>query len=81
MCNTNQKRYYTPQFSPMASLSVRRLAWALGLSMPKTVDYIIKGLSSAPVSSAVCGECKDKTKCDLCSFSQQATAKNAAVRA
>jgi len=77
MCNTNSKRYYTPQFSAMASVSVRRLAWALGLSMPKTVDYIIKGLSSALVSSAVCGECKDKTKCDLCCFCQQPAAEKA----
>jgi recombinational DNA repair protein RecR len=70
MCN-KQKRYYSPQFSAMASISVRRLAWALGLSMPKTIDYIIKGVSSALVSSAVCGECKDKTKCQLCCICQQ----------
>jgi recombinational DNA repair protein RecR len=78
MNTTNQKRYYSPQFTPMASVSVRRLAWALGLSMPQTVDYLIKGVSSVFVSSAVCSECKDKTKCNLCSFNQQNAAENAA---
>jgi hypothetical protein len=29
---------YTPQFSALSAVSVRRLAWALGLSMPKAVD-------------------------------------------
>jgi hypothetical protein len=34
----NQKRFYSPRFSELSAVSVRRLAWALGLSMPKAVD-------------------------------------------
>jgi recombinational DNA repair protein RecR len=79
MYNTNKKRYYSPQFSAMASVSVRRLAWALGVSMPKAVDIIVKELSSAFSSSVVCPQCKDKSKCSLCGFNQQLAADNAAL--
>jgi len=72
MQTTNKKRFYTPQFSEMACVSVRRLAWALGVSMPKAIDIIIKELSSAFSSSFVCPQCKDKTKCSLCGFNQPA---------
>jgi hypothetical protein len=34
----NQKRFYSPQFSEVSAVSVRRLAWSLGVSMPKAVD-------------------------------------------
>jgi hypothetical protein len=71
MQTTNKKRFYTPQFSEMACVSVRRLAWALGVSMPKTIDIIVKELSSAFSSSFVCPQCKDKSKCGLCGFYQQ----------
>ena len=74
-----KKRYYTPQFSEMASVTVRRLAWALNLSMPKAVDIIIKELSSAFSSSVVCPQCKDKTKCKVCGFNQQPAAVKSAL--
>jgi recombinational DNA repair protein RecR len=70
----NEKKFYSPQFSEMACVSVRRLAWALGVSMPKAVDIIVKELSSAFSSSVVCPQCKDKTKCKVCSFNQQPAA-------
>jgi len=73
MYNDN-KRFYSPQFSEMACVSVRRLAWALNVSMPKAVDIIVKELSSAFSSSVVCPQCKDKSKCEVCSFNQQQTA-------
>ena len=67
---------YTPQFSPTATVTVRRLAWALGVSMPKAVDKIIKELPSLFSPSSVCPLCKDSTKCKLCGF-YQATAEKA----
>ena len=73
MYNDN-KKFYSPQFSEMACVSVRRLAWALNVSMPKAVDIIVKELSSAFSSSVVCPQCKDKSKCEVCSFNQQQTA-------
>jgi hypothetical protein len=40
----NQKRFYSPQFSEMSAVSVRRLAWSLGVSMPKAVDQAVSYL-------------------------------------
>jgi recombinational DNA repair protein RecR len=65
---------YTPQFSNQATVTVRRLAWALELSMPKAVDQIINALPSVFSSGKVCLACKDQTKCKLCAFSQQPAA-------
>jgi hypothetical protein len=81
MNNTTNKRYYSPQFSALASVSVRRLAWALGVSMPKAVDQIVSLLPSLFSSSVVCPQCKDSTKCKLCGFNQQSVAANAALSA
>lgn len=68
---------YTPQFSDKATITIRRLAWALGLSMPKAVDKIINQLPSIFPSSVVCPQCKDSTKCEFCVFyQQQNTAEN-----
>jgi hypothetical protein len=64
---------YTPQFFQTATVTVRRLAWALGLSMPKAVDKIINGITAIFSPSAVCPLCKDSTKCKFCGF-YQATA-------
>jgi hypothetical protein len=79
MNNTNQKQYYSPQFSQLAAVSVRRLAWALGVSMPKAVDQIVSLLPSMFSPSVVCTQCKDNTKCNSCGFNQVAAAENAAA--
>jgi hypothetical protein len=73
MCNTNQKRFYSPQFSAMAAVSVRRLAWALGVSMPAAVDLMVRLMPSVVDPSKVCLSCKDSTKCQGCSFRSQLT--------
>jgi recombinational DNA repair protein RecR len=70
---------YSPQFSDKATVTVRRLAWALGVSMPKAVDSIISILPSLFSSAVVCPQCKDTTKCNLCGFNQQSTAENAVL--
>jgi hypothetical protein len=77
MHNTYKKRYYSPQFSEKATVSIRRLAWALGLSMPKTIDILVNEISLIFSSSVVCPKCIDKTKCHSCGFYQPATALNA----
>jgi hypothetical protein len=80
MDTTDQKRYYSPQFSALSAISVRRLAWALGLSMPKAVDQMVGLLPSLFSPGVVCLACKDSTKCKLCTFGQQRnTAKDAAL--
>jgi len=65
------KRFYSPQFSELAAVSVRRLAWALDKPMPAAVDHIIKLLPSLGGAEKVCLSCKDKTKCAFCIFCPQ----------
>ena len=75
----NNKRYYSPQFSALAAISVRRLAWSLNKSMPAAVDYIIRLLPPIVDPSKVCLACQDRSKCACCVFgsfgNQQNTAK------
>jgi hypothetical protein len=73
----NNKRFYSPQFSEKATVSIRRLAWALGVSMPKTIDLLVDEISLIFSSSVVCPQCKDNSKCKCCGFHQPATALNA----
>ena len=68
----NKKRYYSPQFSEKASISIRRLAWALNLSMPKTIDILVNEISLIFAPTVVCPQCQDKSKCASCGFHQQA---------
>ena len=73
MQSTNNKRFYTPQFSALASISVRRLAWAMGVSMPAAINIMVRLMPSIVNPSKVCVMCKDKTKCQSCSFLNQPT--------
>ena len=66
---TNQKRFYSPQFSALAAVSVRRLAWALGKPMPAAVDHMVQLLPSLVDPSKVCLSCLDRTRCSFCAFS------------
>jgi hypothetical protein len=72
---------YTPQFSEQATVTVRRLAWALQVSMPTAVDRAVNALPSVFPPSVVCPLCKDSTKCNLCAFNQNAAAEQAAPSA
>jgi hypothetical protein len=70
---TNQQ-FYSPRFSEQAAVSVRRLAWALGLTMPKTVDQVVGLLPSLFSPGLICPACKDNTKCKSCAFFSQSAA-------
>jgi hypothetical protein len=74
MYPNNQKRFYSPQFSEVSAVSVRRLAWSLGVSMPKAVDQLVGLLPSLFSPGVVCLACKDNTKCKSCAFSGQSAA-------
>jgi hypothetical protein len=74
MYTNNQKRFYSPQFSEVSAVSVRRLAWSLGVSMPKAVDQVVGLLPSLFAPGVVCLACKDNTKCTSCAFSRQSVA-------
>jgi hypothetical protein len=69
MNNKSEKwSYYSPQFSEMSAVSVRRLAWALGIPMTSTVEYMVKNMPFIIDSKKVCDSCRDKTKCEPCVF-------------
>jgi hypothetical protein len=72
---------YSPQFSDTATVSVRRLAWALKKSMPKTVDLMVSLMPSLVEPSKVCLACQDQTKCHACIFSRKFTQQEQAALA
>jgi hypothetical protein len=45
----------------MSAVSVRRLAWSLGVSMPKAGDQVVSLLPSLFPPGVVCLTCKDNT--------------------
>jgi recombinational DNA repair protein RecR len=79
MYTTYQKRYYSPPFSALAAVSVRRLAWAMGKKMPSAVDLMVSLLPSIVDTSKVCLSCKDNTKCQSCVFCRTITAEEKAA--
>jgi len=84
MYNSNileKKKFYTPQLSEMGSVSIRRLAWALGVPMTEALELIINELSFIFSSSDICPKCEDSTKCKTCAFNNQATAQKAETAA
>ena len=59
---------YSPKFSELAAVTVRRLAWAMGANMGQAVDVLVKALPAFINAEKVCALCKDKTKCTACAF-------------
>jgi hypothetical protein len=59
---------YSPNFSEIAAVTVRRLAWAMGANMGQAVDVMVKSLPAFINAEKVCASCKDKTKCFACAF-------------
>jgi len=68
MSYTESKRFYTPQFSETASVSVRRFAWFLNKPMTQAIEKIILLLPFILDASKVCQACKDSRKCGACAF-------------
>jgi len=59
---------YSPNFSELAAVTVRRLAWAMGANMGQAVDVLVKALPAFINTEKVCALCKDKTKCTTCAI-------------
>jgi hypothetical protein len=59
---------YTPVLSYKHSCTLRRIAWALGIPMTKTIEAVFDYLSRILDSSKVCIACRDKTRCSDCVF-------------
>ena len=66
---------YTPQFSARATVSIRRLAWALGTHMTKTVDRVIDMIPDMVDSEMVCNKCRDQVRCRECAFGKKKKAR------
>ena len=64
----DEKKYYTPRFSVVACVSIRRLAWAMNTNMVKTIDIIVFILSRIFDHKFICKSCKDNSKCNSCIF-------------
>jgi len=65
---TDKKRFYTPQFSETASVSIRRFARFLNKPMTQAVEKIILLLPFILDASKICQACKDSRKCAICAF-------------
>jgi hypothetical protein len=60
---------YCPNLSFPYSGAVRRLAWAFGMPMTRTLEEVIKTVPLLLDTSQVCEKCKDKKFCKQCVFS------------
>ncbi|MDR3343300.1 MAG: hypothetical protein LBT14_11055, partial [Treponema sp.] len=71
MYSADKQQFYSPQFSGLAVVSVRRLAWAMGKRMTKVVDQMVRLLPSIVDQEKVCPACQDKSGCKACVFNRQ----------
>jgi hypothetical protein len=75
------KSFYSPPFSEMATISIRRLAWCWGVPMTKTVDHIVQLLPQIMDPSKVCLACQDRSRCACCIFGSLGNKQNTAALA
>ena len=73
------KSYYSPPFSQLAAVSIKRLSWSMRKPMSAAVDLMVRLLPSMVQSAKICMDCKDNTKCQACIFSAQTAEKEAAA--
>ncbi|MDR0641118.1 MAG: hypothetical protein LBG07_01510 [Treponema sp.] len=59
---------YTPPLSDFSVISLRRLAWAMGITMGKAFGRIVRLMPAMVDSALVCQHCRDNTKCSDCVF-------------
>ena len=62
---------YTPELSDEASCTLRRIAWALHVPMTKALDIFMNVIPMIVDREKVCAGCKDKTRCQDCTFSRE----------
>jgi recombinational DNA repair protein RecR len=59
---------YTPQLNDAASATLRRIAWALGQPMTRTMSAIFIKLPNLMDRKKVCDSCRDPSACNICGF-------------
>jgi hypothetical protein len=65
---------YTPRLSAASLCRLRRLAWAAGRPMTKTLDRLIELVCNRINAQAVCNACLDGSKCNICGLMQRCKA-------
>jgi len=61
---------YTPELSQRHSSTLRRLAWAFGKPMTKTLESIFDWIGEKVDYRKVCESCRDKSLCVECVFNR-----------
>jgi hypothetical protein len=59
---------YGPRLRLKTSRTLRRLAWAMQLTMSTTLEELIKIMPHLISSKVVCGSCRDRSRCGDCYF-------------
>ena len=59
---------YTPELSQRHSSTLRRIAWASGQPMTRTMESIFDWLGNAVVPGKICEKCLDQSVCKECVF-------------
>ena len=54
--------FYTPRFTSLPSITIKRFAWAIGKPMTKTISIIARLLPYMVNLEKVCKACKAKSK-------------------
>ena len=62
---------YTPELTQHHSATLRRIAWAMGRPMTKAIDEVFDYLGATLDPEKVCSACRDKSKCNSCSFNRK----------
>ena len=61
---------YTPELSKFYSAVLRRIAWAMNLSMTKAQTEILDYLGRKMAAHMVCASCRDDNFCHQCPFNR-----------
>jgi hypothetical protein len=59
---------YTPELSQRHSCTLRRIAWARGQPMTKTINEVFELLGKIIDRKWICRACRDPSKCSVCIF-------------
>jgi hypothetical protein len=72
---------YVPKLSEQSLCRLRRIAWAAGRPMTKTLDGIIAYIARNIDHKAICAACRDNSRCKICGLAEQEKAGRKAAKA
>lgn len=64
---------YTPELSQKHSCTLRRVAWAMGKPMTRSLEMIFDWIGEAVDPKKVCESCRDRSLCQHCVFNRNDT--------